>query len=205
VTLAIAGNTGSQRTATVTIAGQIFTASQDAAAPSCSYSISPTTQSMPAQGGSVSVRVTTASGCAWTATSGASWITISGNGTGQGNGTVNIAVSANAGNARNGNVTIAGQTLAITEAAACHFSIAPTSQTVSSAAGTRTVTVTAQSGCSWTAESNDPDWLSISSGKTGTGNGTVTYAVMANTKKKARTGHLTIAGQTFEVSQSGSD
>jgi len=47
-----------------------------------------------------------------------------------------------------------------------------------------------------------PGWTA---GKTGTGNGSVSYAVTANTKNKARTGQLTIGGQTFEVTQNGSN
>jgi hypothetical protein len=203
-TVTVAANAGPVRTGTVTIAGQTFTASQAAAA-ACSYSIAPTTQSMPAQGGSVSVHVTTTSDCAWTATAGAPWITVTSGGSGHGNGTVTIAVAANTGSARNGTVTIAGDTFAITQAAPpCSFALAPRSKTLSSAAGGGMVTVTTQAECTWTASTSDPDWLSITEGKTGTGNGTVTYAVTANTKNKARTGHLTIGGQTFDVTQNGS-
>ena len=204
VTLTIAVNTGAQRTATVTIAGQAFTASQAAAA-ACSYSIAPTTQSMPAQGGSVSVHVTTTSDCAWTAAAGAPWITVTGSGAGHGDGTVNIAVAANTGSARNGTVTIAGETFTITQAAPpCSFiTLAPTSHTFSSAAGGGTVTVTTQAGCTWSASTSNPDWLSITAGKTGTGNGTVTYAVTANTQNKTRTGQLTIGERTFDVTQNG--
>jgi hypothetical protein len=49
------------------------------------------------------------------------------------------------------------------------------------------------------ATSNDA-WLTISSGSSGTGNGTVNFNVAANTGP-ARTGTLTIAGQTFTVNQ----
>jgi len=205
VTLTIAANTGAHRVGTVTIAGQTFTASQ-APAVACSYSIAPTTQSMPAQGGSVSVHVTTTSDCAWAAIVGVPWITVTGSVAGHGNGTVNIVVAANSEGARNGTVTIAGDTFTITQAAPpCSFTLVPTSQTLSSAAGGGMVTVTTQAGCTWAASTSDPDWLSITAGKTGTGNGTVTYAVTANTKNQARTGLLTIGGRTFDVTQRGSN
>jgi hypothetical protein len=61
------------------------------------------------------------------------------------------------------------------------------------------VTVTTTSGCAWTAGSNAP-WLTITSGASGTGNGTVGFAAAANTGV-ARTGTLTIAGQPFTVTQ----
>jgi hypothetical protein len=198
VTLTIAANTAGQRDGTVTIAGQTFTVSQAAA---CNFSISPTTQSVPAQGGSILVQVTAPSGCTWTATSDAMWITVSGGG--DGNGTVTIAVAANTVNARSGTATIAGQTFTVNQATGCTFSLAPNGQAFGSDPNIGMVTLTTQAGCVWTATSSDPDWLSITSGASGTGNGLVTFAVAANTKHKDRTGRLTIADQTFDVTQSG--
>ena len=59
--------------------------------------------------------------------------------------------------------------------------------------------VTATAGCNWSAVSNDA-WIHVTSGGTGTGNGTVNYTVDANTGA-ARNGTITIAGQTFTVNQ----
>jgi len=64
------------------------------------------------------------------------------------------------------------------------------------------VAVTAGGGCEWTAVSNAP-WLHVTSGASGTGNGTVAYLVDAYTgKPKSRKGTLTIAGRAFVVKQS---
>jgi hypothetical protein len=46
------------------------------------------------------------------------------------------------------------------------------------------------------------NFITIASGQTGNGNGTVTYSVGQNTTGQARTGTMTIAGQTFTVNQS---
>jgi len=88
-----------------------------------------------------------------------------------------------------------------TIAAACAYSIVPTSQSFAATGGDDTVNVTITSGtnCSWTAASNAA-WISITSGASGSGNGSVGYSVSANAGE-ARTGTLTIAGQTFTVSQ----
>src|SRR5207247_9821692 len=43
--------------------------------------------------------------------------------------------------------------------------------------------------------------ITITSGTSGSGNGTVYYSVTANTGTTSRSGTLTIAGQTFTVSQ----
>ncbi|MCC6743286.1 MAG: M36 family metallopeptidase, partial [Acidobacteria bacterium] len=83
----------------------------------------------------------------------------------------------------------------------CSYSISPASASAGTAATTGSVSVTAGSGCSWTAASN-ASWLTVTSGASGSGNGTVGYSVAANSGA-ARTGTLTIAGQTFTVNQSG--
>jgi Zn-dependent metalloprotease len=84
----------------------------------------------------------------------------------------------------------------------CTYSISPTSTTVQPTGGTGSVAVTASSGtCGWTATSNAPSWITINSGASGTGNGTVSYTVAAYTGKTNRTGTLTIAGKTFTVTQ----
>jgi Zn-dependent metalloprotease len=84
----------------------------------------------------------------------------------------------------------------------CTYSISPTSASVAAAGGTGSVSVTATSGCSWTAVSNS-SFITITGGASGTGNGTVTYSVASNTASTSRTGTLTIAGQTFTVTQAG--
>jgi hypothetical protein len=59
------------------------------------------------------------------------------------------------------------------------------------------LSVTASSGCAWTATS-DASWLTTSS--SGNGNGTVTYSIAANTGA-ARVGTITLGGHTFTVAQ----
>ena len=173
-------------------------------APSCTYSISPTTRAHPASGGTGGVNITSASGCAWTAVSNASWVLITSNSSGSGTATVNYSVSANTGTAsRTGTLTIAGQTFTVTQSGVnCTYSISPTGRSFTSTGGTGTVTVTASSGCSWSASSG-VTWTTITSGSSGTGNGTCTYSVDANSAGSSRTGTLTIAGKTFNITQSG--
>jgi Zn-dependent metalloprotease len=84
----------------------------------------------------------------------------------------------------------------------CTFAISPASASSPSTGGTGTVTVTATAGCSWSAVSNAA-FITITSGASGTGNGTVGYSVASNTATTSRTGTLTIAGLTFTVTQAG--
>ena len=54
--------------------------------------------------------------------------------------------------------------------------------------------------CAWTAGS-DVTWIHITAGSSGTGTGTVSFAVDANSNCTSRAGTLTIAGQIFPVTQ----
>jgi hypothetical protein len=92
--------------------------------------------------------------------------------------------------------------IAVDSRVVCPRSISPTEQSFGSAGGTGSVEVTAPTGCEWTAESNK-DWITMTSGENGSGNGTVDYSVSANPGADSRIGTVTIAGKTFTVTQSG--
>lgn len=81
----------------------------------------------------------------------------------------------------------------------CTYSLGSTSQNFAAAGGNGSVNVTAPAGCAWTATSN-VGWVTINSGTPGNGNGTVQFTVAANAGA-ARNGTMTIAGQTFTVTQ----
>lgn len=92
-------------------------------------------------------------------------------------------------------------TLTITAAPVCSFTLGASSQAFTAAAASGTVTVNTTSNCGWTASSNS-DFITVSSAAGGSGPGSVSFSVAANTGP-ARSGTLSIAGQTFTVNQSG--
>lgn len=53
-----------------------------------------------------------------------------------------------------------------------------------------------------TTQGGTSNWITITSGQNGNGNGTVSYSVAQNATGQPRTGTMTIAGQTFTVNQS---
>lgn len=169
----------------------------------CSYSISPASRSLGASSTTKTVSVTASGGCGWTAKSNADWITINSGSTGTGNGTVTYTISANTAAARTGTISVAGQTHTISQNAGgtCSVGLSPASGSFSSDGGALAVTVS-PGACDWLAVSNT-SWIKIISGSGGTGSGTVLFAVAANPSSTARNGSLTIAGQTFTVTQAG--
>lgn len=79
------------------------------------------------------------------------------------------------------------------------YSLSPTSATINAAMGSGNVALTTPT---WTATS-DSSWLTISP-SSGTGNANLTWTAAFNSTTNARTGTITIAGQTFTVTQEGS-
>ncbi len=83
----------------------------------------------------------------------------------------------------------------------CTFTLTPANQNFLAGGGRGSLTVNAsQPACTWTATSNAP-WLTITAGAAGTGNGIVAYTVAANPGTTPRNATLTVAGQSFNVTQ----
>ena len=82
----------------------------------------------------------------------------------------------------------------------CSLSLSKTTTSIAAVGGSDSVSVTTGSGCSWTATSNAASWITVTAGGSGSGNGTVSFNVAQNTTT-ARSGTLTVAGQTVIVSQ----
>ena len=80
------------------------------------------------------------------------------------------------------------------------ISVSPSSISAPSGGMSGTFNVITSSGCPWSATSNAA-WLTTSSA--GTGNGSVSYTVAANTSTSGRSGTITVTGQGFTVTQSG--
>ncbi len=85
----------------------------------------------------------------------------------------------------------------------CNFNVTPPTINIANSSTTGNVTISSALGqCTWSARSN-ADWINITSGANGSGNGSVAYQVAPNTTSTTRTGTLTVAGQTITVTQSG--
>ena len=174
----------------------------------CGYALTPNSADFSSTGGSGSVTVTaTSTNCVWTAISNSGFITITSGSGGTGSGTVNYTVAADTDTnsfGRTGTMTIAGRTFTVTQASpGCSFTLDSTNASFNAAGGSGSVTVSVNgSNCAWTATSNS-GFITITSGSSSGGNGTVNYAVAANTNSFPLTGTMTIAGQTFTVTQGG--
>jgi hypothetical protein len=193
----------SSRSGSMTIAGITFPVTQNGVP--CTYDFDPDPLNVSDTGGTYTIDVTTPAHCPWevSITEGGTWITdFSPTGEQFGDGTVTFTILENLdASGRTGKASIGGVEYTINQdGAECVYSIDPTSATHGPDKETGTVDVTVTTGCEWTAESNDT-WITVTGGASGSGNGTVTYEVARNPKVKERTGTMTIAGQTFDVTQ----
>jgi len=201
---AAAANTStSARTGTLTIAGQTFSVTQGAAP--CSYSLSPTSAAVAAGGGTASATVTTSSNCAWTASTAVSWLTITSGASRTGTGSVSISAAANtATSSRSGTLTLGDDVFTVTQSGAtpCSYSLSSSSASIAASGGTATTTVTSGSSCAWSATSN-ASWIAVSAGTSGSGNGSVSMTIAANTTTTQRTGTVLIGDDLFTVTEAG--
>ncbi len=197
VPFSVAANSGPARDGNVSIAGRSFSVSQ---ANGCTYSVAPTTRDAGPGGEGGAVSVTTGAGCPWTASSGASWITVAAP-SGTGPAQAPFAVAANQGPPRTGTFTVAGQLVTVNQSSSCTWVMAPPSHAFSSSGGNGNILVIVTGFCTWTAAS-DVDWITLTAGGSGTGNGLVQFIAAPN-NGPARTGSLTIAGQRYNVVEAG--
>jgi hypothetical protein len=204
VSFSVAPNlTGSLRFAVFIVGGQSYRVEQPPL-PACTYSISPIDLFMPASGGNATVTVTAPAGCNWSVAPGASWVFLSGASSGSGNGGVPLSISPNTGTLqRSTTLTIAGIPFVITqEGASCTYTLTPPSTFVPASGASLQINVTASTGCAWTAASNAA-WITVTTGSSGSGPGSISFVVAPNNTPSSRTGTLTVGGQTFTITQAG--
>ncbi len=197
-----ANDTIQSRSGTITVEGQVLSITQ--AGIECTYSLSSSSASFDFDAGSGSIDLTSPTGCSWTASSSESWITINAGASGSGNGSVSFAVTANVTiQSRSGVVTAGDQVLTITQGGIdCTYSLSLHSASFDSSGGSSSVSVTSPNGCEWSASGND-GWITITAGASGSGDGSVSFSVAANTTIQSRSGSVMIGGQAFTITQDG--
>jgi hypothetical protein len=87
--------------------------------------------------------------------------------------------------------------------ASCTFNLNPASQVVYGSASQLNFALTAPSGCSWTA-SSDQSWATVQQGTSGAGSSVIYVDVTANTTGAARTANISLGNQTFSMTQAPS-
>jgi len=84
----------------------------------------------------------------------------------------------------------------------CSAGLSVSSASAPAGGGTGAVTVTTPPICDYDTVQG-PGWITVTSGGSGTGSGTLVYSVAPNTTGSQRSGALTIGGQPFTITQPG--
>ena len=84
----------------------------------------------------------------------------------------------------------------------CSYSLSSYGDTWAAAGGSDAFNVIAPAGCAWST-SESLDWVSITSGSSGSGTHGVFYQVDYNPSVSPRSGVITAAGQSFTINQNG--
>ena len=209
-TFNVAALTGTaSRTGSLTVAGQAVSVTQQGVA--CAYTLLPASRTVDAAGATAAFDVNTDAACAWTAAPTVPWLSVVSGGSGSGNAAVTYRAAPNPDAAsRTGSLTVGGQSHTVTQTgtAACDYSVAPVDVRACMSVGyITTITVSTATGCPWTS-STPASWITIASGISGTGPGTITFS-MASNFDAARQANVEVrwptptAGQNVRVAQAG--
>jgi hypothetical protein len=223
----VAVNTGAERTSTLTIAGASITITQRAAVITPPATLAAPTPRSPSGGQDVELRPTlVVNNAATTGTVGTVTYrfevssdstfpndpakTITEDGVAQGSGTTGWPVPRDLtqgvvyfwrARATNGTITTPFSAVESFKAGGglCSIVLSPTSVSVGASGGSSSITITTNGACNWVAISNDA-FIVLTSPSSGSGTGSLTFSVGGNTGA-ARTGTITVSGQTITVSQ----
>jgi uncharacterized protein (TIGR03437 family) len=188
------------RSGIINVGGSSLTINQNAA---CNFTLAPSFQQIRPTSESGSVTITAnVSSCVRNAVSDSAWLTIPVGSSGTGNGTLSWSAAANTTAApRTGKITVGDATFSVQqEGGTCSYTLAPSSQQLTSSGGTGSFTLTTT--CQWTAQSN-ATWLVLTSATTGTGTATLSFRADPNPSPTSRTGSITLGGTAFLVTQDG--
>lgn len=211
---AAANQTGATRSASFLLGNETVTVSQ-AASPNCpsAPTVSPAVTAIGRTGASGTLSVSAGAACPWSVAAMPSFVTATGATSGTGNGSIPYSVPANPDTtARSGSGQIVALGLSTTFSFTQDGVACPTAPTISMSrtsypveGGTATGTVSAAPTCNWTV--SVPAWASVTSGSSGTGNGSFAINVTANTgTARSASGMLSGPGvaSTFIINQDAS-
>ena len=171
----------------------------------CTYTVSPLTQVY--QYAPIFITVTAPSGCSWTASSNQPWAVIDAGASGSGTGMVAVQLVGGTNiQGPTATLTVAGQQVTVVlPGSSCTYSLSSgSSYQVSVDGGPVTVSLSAPAGCPWTTTNNYPFAISVVSGSSGTGSGTISLAVSPFQGQQSRMFSFPTTAGTIQITQQGS-
>lgn len=162
----------------------------------CTITLGRNSSFFPPAAGNYTLTINAPTGCAWYGATTDSWITVN-NAAGIGNGLVTYSLTANTGLARSGQIAVGTEIFTLNQLKGTCVELGYYSSWFPSTGGTYSLQVFAT--CGWTATSNR-SWVTIDN-PTGSGNGTISYTLAANTTGAVRTAQIDVNGMKLDVNQ----
>jgi hypothetical protein len=189
-----------QRLGYIMADGQTFTITQRSAI--CSFSLSPTHRDHGYTAKTNTAFVDTAPGCGWNVENTNTWIAIQSGANGIGTGTVTYAISSNLNTTpRIGWFKVDDKTFSITQAAyLCTIKLSDNDRQHGFGQTNRSIGITAGPSCAWTVN-NTNEWIVITSGLSGTGNGSFDYIIYPNDGNATRTAQIYVEDEILTITQ----
>jgi len=178
------------RSGSVTVAGQTFTVTQTGV----DVTLSPMEKTLDWRANAFEVIVGALATTQWTPIPEVSWLSVVDSGYGYGNSAILVAVGENpSALERVGTVAVGSKRVTVTQLGTTSLTLelTPTEATASAVGAYGNIAVYGTPEAAWTAEPT-VEWITISSGASGAGNGNIKYIVMANPLLEERTGRIKV-------------
>ena len=178
------------RSGSIRIAGQTFTVIQRGS----DITISPQTKNLNWRANAFEVTVDALSTTTWKPVPEVSWLSVVDEGYGYGNSTILIGVGENpSALARTGTVAVGSKKITVTQSGTTELMLAltPEEATASAVGAYGNIAVYATPDAEWSAAAT-MEWITISDGATGAGNGNIKYIVMANPLLEERSAQIKV-------------
>lgn len=206
------------RMATIAVADQTFSLTQEGESVLCSYSVSPVLFDPCMPAGTLTTTITAPVSCTWTATAGAPWLTVVSGDAGSGTGQVVFSFTSNYDAPREGVVMVRwptptlGQNVLVAQAG-CLYAVTQSAFAFGAAGGTGSFGVlqtsdpitcggALQDRCIWSAVADVP-WITITTSMPRMGDDPVSFTVAPNATGTPRSGTITVRDKVVQVDQGG--
>jgi hypothetical protein len=184
--------------------GAFITKISDATAACSTLSVNPGNTVISEFGQTINFSVVAPSGCTWSASADQPWAPITSIKSGTGDGYVTVQVTTSASATQTAILTVGTQHVTITQpGSSCSYSPDMSSYPVSAGGGPVTVILTATAGCPWSVTNPSSGVVSITSGASGTGSGTIDLMVSPNVTTTQRIFNLGVGNYGFQIVQAG--
>jgi hypothetical protein len=178
------------RSGSVTIAGQTFTVTQTGT----DVTLSPMSKTLDWRANAFEVIVNALATTQWSPVPEASWLSVVDAGRGYGSATILVAAGENpSALTRTGTVAVGSKKITVTQTGTTdlRLELTPTEATASAVGAYGNIAVYATPDANWTASAT-VEWITISDGSSGAGNGNIKYIVMANPLLTERSGQIKV-------------